>query len=986
MKEEEIVQQVDENQPPSDLTFEEDIVETEDNDISLQNYQNSCSPSDELESLEEDIEENDYTSSSDEYDPEDIDESLSTTIIHEIQEGTYTCLVCISEIDPYSKVWSCDNCYRVYDLDCIRDWAIRGSSKDPAKKTWKCPSCSIETKKIPKRFSCWCGKTTNPTPNTIAPFSCGNPCSEPYENCIHNCSSVCHPGKHPVCGAIGPVMKCKCGKFERQLPCLITPYEHSWSCESLCEIVVCNLGHKCPVGGCHLGFCGQCQAIVSSKCYCGQEERNIKCCDRVPKECSNISGESSWIGETTCSKTTKIYYECGIHFEETTCQPLPTGSKLCAFSPSKIKTCFCGKTTADSSKRSKCTDPVPECDLECGKLLKCGCKCLLKCHAGECICYNIKEEKCSCENYSYLVPCQFIQQGYKPKCTHKCPVLLNCRKHVHKETCCPYEQVALKRERLKKKAIRNRIRSSFNTEDELMTMEPIHICTRTCNRLKLCGEHYCEALCHSGSCGVCLESSNEDLVCHCGKTIIAAPVRCGTKINCHEQCVREKACGHRPEPHECHDDSVSCPKCTKLVFKECDCGARDDIPNVLCSQKNVSCGTVCKVPKSCGHACMRACSSDCTKRNTHLSSTLCQSACRKRRDNCPHYCQLKCHFNKAGKSSKCDATICSIPVNVSCTCGRIQRSVPCGSSLEETSKIGTFFQCDDDCEKEKKDAELRNALELTDDDSVIKTDFIYPDTVMSVYERQTTWCSRIEGTLRNFIAEFENVKLETNHNSEFNKRLIDFPPMSNPQRAFIEELASVYKLYTEQDSHANRSLFAIITESTTLPELKINEAILQKQEILIEASKAERLKQKDIDEALFNALIIQDVFFGIVKDELERELKDVILTFGIEEPVLQWMKESTYVFYSKSTYQAMDIKLENSLYLLMKSFRKVLREKSLAFDCKLCLLDDTANYILKIDEKNAHAPQPESETVQPSNSLEPSNNHNNTFSVLDSND
>lgn len=964
-----------------DLDEERNILNSVSNGVSLQNIHTQQNATDDgLESLEEDTDDLDYTSSSDEYELEENDESLSTTIMHEIQEGTYTCLVCISEIDPFSKVWSCDNCYRVYDLECIKDWAIRGSSKDQSRKTWKCPSCNVETKKIPKKFSCWCGKTNNPEPNPLNPFSCGNPCNEPYVNCIHNCSSVCHPGKHPVCGAIGPVMKCKCGKFERQLPCLITPYEHSWRCDSPCDTVVCNLGHKCAIGECHLGFCGQCQEILKAKCYCGKEEMDIKCYNRAPMNCTTLSGDLKWIGESNCSNLTTVYYDCAIHFEEIECQPLPTTAKVCDFSPSNINTCYCGKTTVDSSRRTKCTDPVPECDSVCGKTLKCGCKCLLKCHSGECICYNIIEEKCSCENYSYLVPCQFIQQGHKPKCNHRCPVLLNCRKHVHKEVCCPYEQIALKRERVKKKAIRNRVRSSFNNDEELMTMEPIHICTRTCNRLKLCGEHYCEALCHSGSCGVCLESSNEDLVCHCGRTVIPAPVRCGTKINCHYQCVREKECGHRPEPHECHDDIIGCPKCTKLVSKECECAKKSDIPNILCSQKNVSCGTVCKVLKNCGHPCMRVCSSDCTKRNTHASSTLCQSACRKRRNTCPHYCHLKCHYNKTGKSSRCDATFCSDPVRISCACGRIVRSVPCGSSLDEGTKIGTILECDEECEKKKKDIELREALDLSDDELSLLSDVPYLEILMNVYERQTTWCSRIESTLRDFIVGYQNNKSEIEGALAFHKRLYQFPPMTTPQRAFIEDLASSYKLYTEQqDSGSNQSIFVVITESTELPELTISKAVLHKQEILLEASKADRLKQKDIDDALFNALIIQDVFFGIVKDELDKELNSAVDSFRIEDPTLQWMKESTYVFYSKSNFQTIDIKGENDLYLLMKSFRKVLREKSLAFDCKLCLLDDTANYILKIDEKNAHAPRVDDESIVSEISM---NGQNNRFNLL----
>ena len=190
----------------------------------------------------------------DEEDDDEIpDESLGTTIIREIQDGTYICLVCTGEIDKDSKIWTCEECFRVYDLDCIQDWAIRGSSTK--NKTWRCPSCNSSIKKIPRKFTCWCGKITDPEKNPLMPFSCGNSCNYKYEDCIHNCLNVCHPGKHPICGAMGPMMRCKCGKEERQLPCLITPYDDGWRCEDECNIKICDLNHKCQKG-CHSGFVG----------------------------------------------------------------------------------------------------------------------------------------------------------------------------------------------------------------------------------------------------------------------------------------------------------------------------------------------------------------------------------------------------------------------------------------------------------------------------------------------------------------------------------------------------------------------------------------------------------------------------------------------------------------------------------------------------------------------------------------------------------
>lgn len=87
-----------------------------------------------------------------------LDESLESTILSEIQQGQYICLVCTGEIDQDSTIWCCQLCFRVYDLECIKDWATRGSSTNKTNRTWRCPACNHESKILPKKFTCWCGK------------------------------------------------------------------------------------------------------------------------------------------------------------------------------------------------------------------------------------------------------------------------------------------------------------------------------------------------------------------------------------------------------------------------------------------------------------------------------------------------------------------------------------------------------------------------------------------------------------------------------------------------------------------------------------------------------------------------------------------------------------------------------------------------------------------------------------------------------------
>jgi transcriptional repressor NF-X1 len=91
--------------------------------------------------------------------------------------------------------------------------------------------------------------------------------------------------------------------------------------------------------------------------------------------------------------------------------------------------------------------------------------------------------------------------------------------------------------------------------------EQAHRCEEECGRLLNCGKHRCVLPCHPGSCDPCLESSLEDYVCACGRTVIRAPIRCGSMIpHCKYDCTRDPACGHPRVKHECHGDDISCPR------------------------------------------------------------------------------------------------------------------------------------------------------------------------------------------------------------------------------------------------------------------------------------------------------------------------------------------------------------------------------------------------------------------------------------------
>lgn len=56
---------------------------------------------------------------------------------------------------------------------------------------------------------------------------------------------------------------------------------------------------------CHTGLCGACEVEEELKCYCGSEERQIKCCDKQEPKLSEQADGSDierWEGHFECNK------------------------------------------------------------------------------------------------------------------------------------------------------------------------------------------------------------------------------------------------------------------------------------------------------------------------------------------------------------------------------------------------------------------------------------------------------------------------------------------------------------------------------------------------------------------------------------------------------------------------------------------------------------------------------------------------------------
>ena len=900
--------------------------------------------------------------------------------VEEIRQGdSYTCMICTVEMDYQCQMYACSHCYRVFDYDCIREWALK-STERTVDKTWKCPNCSHVNKKVPanNRATCWCGKVVNPEPNQLSPNSCGQTCNANI--CVHGCSKVCHLGPHPECTRTLDI-ECRCGRHTKEITCFQSKKyrgKRRYQCDEECGLLLpCGI-HRCKKV-CHSGICGACPETlhadksrgVEIKCYCGMHHvDSINCKDvhvinqskTIPED--KTQDPETWIGVYACEEIRSVEYACRKHsfFEKCVSPPSISGRIPCPFSPKLLKTCPCGKTPLAelAEPRRRCTDPIPHCDSPCGKALKCGIHtCPFTCHEGDCMdpCLQIDKVKCACHQSSFLVPCQF---DGPPHCNLKCESLMSCRRHRCHERCCPGRPSA----ELRKK-------THFRTEDlaDETLVEPEHVCVQDCNLMLTCGLHHCQRKCHPGKCPPCLESDSNDLVCPCGKTIVEAPVRCGTKLPpCRHPCIKvvrgESECGHAPAMHLCHPLDVPCPPCTFPVFKPCKCGKESRVPTV-CFQTDVSCGKICGKPlDGCEHTCQKKC---------HLPGecqTKCKQVCKRKRVGCEHLCPRPCHGMEP-----CPDDPCSALLKIRCPCGRREKEVVCGATAEVPGSHETI-PCDEECEVVKRHEQLKAAFgigngsaDVTKEDSAtlaqVELDRLtklaevggeyddlvlpYAESTVSVYARQSYWCEQISAQLDSLIADPQRGSYH-------------FKPMREGQRRFVMELARAYGLYTEaQDREPNRSVFVkkqndSLTGPSAKPTLSLAD-VLPLYQVHKQAEKERKTREFETHNPvqLMNITVPEDTddpdhvaehtgikLLELAPDVTDAELREMLapaMQSTLVSDPQYWVCTNSTGLVFPAAYASVSANCERDLALVLPHIARICKENLAASSAELCNIE-----------------------------------------------
>ncbi|KAF8309054.1 hypothetical protein DL93DRAFT_2063347 [Clavulina sp. PMI_390] len=763
---------------------------------------------------------------------------LTTRLIHSFthKDDALDCPICFNSIHPAQPIWSCSLssetdtcCWGTFHLKCIRSWAAKSvkethdayaARNEEREGEWRCPSCRTMRHVVPAVYMCFCGRAQDPKGSRlITPHSCGEPCIRP-RTCEHPCSLPCHPGPCPPC-ILSVERSCHCGQEIIVSRCsrLHEDPNPTLSCGRICSKPLGCGKHFC-MDPCHPGECTPCTQVESVSCYCGKESKSVPCGEGLAKPSAvMIDGQrKEWEGRYECAAVCAQPYACGIHTCESACHPPSLEPETCPKDPSLVLNCPCGKhpiASLPSGLRTSCSDPIPTCGSTCGlSYTTCSHACLSTCHTGPCPpCTVPVNVACRWGQTMRYIACSVRRQQLESGegeilCDIKCGGMRHCGRHACSRACCPLAALSLS---LKKgKAKRRGAVDAQVLEDE--DVEGWHNCDLPCNKRLSCGNHYCAEPDHRGPCPPCLQSSFEEFICNCGRTVIEPPVPCGTQMNCPYPCARpDPACGHQKSPHSCHETG-ECPPCPFLTTKTCACG-KSSVTNVRCSQEKVSCGKPCGKLMDCGyHQCDKLCHpGDCGS---------CAQVCGKARKSChplQHGCTSQCH----APSSCPEDEPCKAVVTLRCECGRLQQPASCGATLSNpvSRGHGPFqLKCNQDCAVAKRNRNLAEALGIDAGlgaggamGRTSKFAVTWPDDIVSIFRANSAFGMLVEKTLNEFVASDKKTQV--------------LPHMPLQRRDYVRKVAEVYRITARDvDQEPHRSVELTKRIDTRMPDPLLSKA------------------------------------------------------------------------------------------------------------------------------------------------------------------
>ncbi|NXC84276.1 NFX1 protein, partial [Cercotrichas coryphoeus] len=672
------------------------------------------------------------------------------SLIEQLTTEKYECMVCCEVVRIVAPVWSCQNCYHVFHLNCIKKWARSPASQaEDGNSGWRCPACQNASVQVPKTYTCFCGKVQNPEWNrNEIPHSCGELCGKKRQglDCPHLCNILCHPGPCPSCPAF-VTKTCECGQTSHSVRCGQSTKIH---CSNVCGNTL-NCGKHSCTQVCHAGKCSPCQLTVQQVCYCGSNFKEVLCGSK--EEFSD--GFGSFSCQNICGKK----LNCGRHNCKQVCHPQPC--QLCPRLPQVVYRCPCGQTPLSKLlelgcvERKICTDPIPSCGKTCGKPLSCGSyefvhTCESLCHEGDCKpCSHTSNIYCRCgfkKKVSDLGELSFfLIAAITFMCDKRCNKKRSCGRHKCNEVCC------------------------VDTE---------HKCSLVCGRKLNCGLHRCEEPCHRGSCQTCWQTSFDELTCYCGESVIYPPVPCGTQPpECKKTCTRPHDCDH-PVYHSCHSEE-KCPPCTYLTQKWC--MGKHEVK--LYSTHTEQLGTDKFVKSSFRLLSMGDCSPCVTCYPSRRA--LAPKSWVLIRELSPT--QLYIYVLSQMKSTTFFFRIAAISIATKLTDLQLGDSVEISRLITKKEMKQARLQCDEECLALQRNRRLAEALEIDDNSdpfNIRSSGPKYSDLLKEDARKDIKFVSDIEKEMRMLV--------EAVNKGKHAKKSHCYPPMNRDHRRIIHELAQVY--------------------------------------------------------------------------------------------------------------------------------------------------------------------------------------------------
>lgn len=276
-------------------------------------------------------------------------DDLTSRLIRGLSTRPYLeCPICFADLQPSQAIWSClptysstspcagdgGCCYTPFHLSCMQDWSSR-SLKEAREKardrppedqtpiTWRCPGCQKHRETPVTNYQCFCGRIKhlkatleNRGSGSLAvPHSCAQSCARKRNYCAHPCPLPCHPGPCPPC-VVSLVIPCASHGHPLTVKCSSVHGINGQAptCDEACgRIQDCGCAeHRC-LEPCHEGPCEECRVKEEVRCFCGREEKSVKCGWKREDEIECGEGEARWKARFGCGRECQRSYDCGEH-------------------------------------------------------------------------------------------------------------------------------------------------------------------------------------------------------------------------------------------------------------------------------------------------------------------------------------------------------------------------------------------------------------------------------------------------------------------------------------------------------------------------------------------------------------------------------------------------------------------------------------------------------------------------------------------------